>query len=144
MSPPAQTADRLAAKAEAFGWKVVVVDGHNPRTLVNALKLRTEAMVAGKPLCIIAKTVKGWGAASQQGLGHHGHPVSEKDLAKVLAELDQTARIAGCQIRPARGRDQAVLRIHPPLHGPTRPRRARPATLAQVAEKAQAHARRCT
>ncbi|HEY4328188.1 MAG TPA: thiamine pyrophosphate-dependent enzyme, partial [Phycisphaerae bacterium] len=43
---PAQTADHLAAKAAAFGWKVVVVDGHNPSDLINALKLRTEAMVA--------------------------------------------------------------------------------------------------
>src|SRR3954467_13126248 len=78
---PAQTASALAANAEAFGWMVVTTDGHNPSDLVDALKLRTEATVAGKPLCIVAKTVKGWGATSQQGLGHHGHPVSEKDLA---------------------------------------------------------------
>src|ERR1035437_4886467 len=88
---PAQTSDALAAKAEAFGWKTLLVDGHNPTELANALKQRSEARVAEKPLAIIARTVKGWGAPSIQGMGHHGVPVPEKDLAKVLAELDATA-----------------------------------------------------
>lgn len=131
---PAQTADHLAAKAEAFGWKVAVVDGHNPSDLVDALKLRTEAMVAGKPLCIIAKTVKGWGAPSQQGLGHHGHPVAEKDLAKVLAELDATAAELGATKATADD-IKRVLRIHPPLPAPAHPSASKPATLSQLAEK---------
>jgi len=113
----AQTADHVAAKAEAFGWKVVIVDGHNPTDLVDALKLRTEAMVAGKPLCIVAKTIKGWGRRRSLGLGHHGTAVSEKELAKVLAELDQTGLDLGTN--KATPEDiKRVLRIHPPLHAP--------------------------
>jgi transketolase len=112
---PAQTADHLQAKAEAFGWKAVIVDGHNPSDLVAALKLRTEAMVAGRPLAIIAKTVKGWGAPSLAGLGHHGTPVPEKDLPKVLAELDQTGLDLGTN-KATPPDIKRLLRIHPPLH----------------------------
>jgi transketolase len=131
---PAQTADHLAAKAEAFGWKVIIVDGHNPTDLVAALKLRTEAMVAGKPLCIVAKTVKGWGAASQQGLGHHGTPVSEKELPNVLAELNQTGLDLGTdKVAPAD--IKRVLRIHPPQHAPAHHGAHKPATFHQAAEK---------
>ncbi len=130
----AQTADHLAAKAEAFGWKVAVVDGHNPSDLVEALKLRTEAMVAGKPLCIVAKTVKGWGASSEQGLGHHGQPVAEKDLATVMQELDDTAAELGAnKVTPEDF--ERVLRIHPPLPAPAQLSASKPATLSQLAEK---------
>jgi transketolase len=133
---PAQTADALAAKAEAFGWKVAVVDGHNPTDLVGALKLRSEATVAGRPLCLIAKTVKGWGAASQQGLGHHGHPVAEKDLASVLAELDQTGAELGIdKVTP--DEMKRVLRIHPPLPAPAAKPATKPVSLSQAAEKAK-------
>ena len=130
----AQTADSLAKKAEAFGWKVAVVDGHSPGELINALKLRTESMVAGKPLCIVAKTVKGWGAASQQGLGHHGHPVSEKDLPNVLAELDRTAAELGANKITAE-ESKKVLVIQPPLAAPTPGTAGKTATLSQMAEK---------
>ena len=131
---PAQTADHLAQKAEAFGWKVAIVDGHNPTDLIDALKLRTEAMVAGKPLCIVAKTVKGWGAPSQMGLGHHGHPIAEKDLPKVLAELDQTAADLGAN--KATPEDiKRVLRIHPPLHAPAHHPAHPAAPIATLAEK---------
>ena len=131
---PAQTADHLAAKAAAFGWKVVVVDGHNPSDLIDALKLRTEAMVAGKPLCIVAKTVKGWGAASQQGLGHHGTPVTEKELPHVLAELDQTGVELGVnQVSP--DEIKRVLRIHPPLQAPAHHGAHKAMTLSEAAEK---------
>ncbi len=132
----AQTADHLAAKAEAFGWKVAVVDGHNPTDLINVLKERTEAMVAGKPLCIIAKTIKGWGAISQQGLGHHGHPISEKDMAKVFAELDQTGVDLGANQVTAED-FKRVLRINPPLAAPATLSAKKPATLSEAAEKAK-------
>ncbi|HVS72002.1 MAG TPA: transketolase [Phycisphaerae bacterium] len=132
----AQTADALQKKAEAFGWKAINVDGHDPTALVNALKQRTEAMVAGKPLCLIARTVKGWGAASQQGLGHHGHPIPEKDLASVLKELDATAEELGAAGISA-DESKKVLKIHPPLPAPAKPQAGKLITLAQAAEKAK-------
>jgi transketolase len=91
-------------------------------------------MVAGTPLCIVAKTVKGWGAASQQGLGHHGTPVTEKDLPAVLAELDQTGVELGANTVSA-DEVKRVLRIHPPLTAPVHAGAQKPATLSQAAEK---------
>ncbi len=131
---PAQTADALAAKAEAFGWKTVIVDGHSPSDLLDALKLRTEAMVAGKPLCIVAKTVKGWGAPSQQGLGHHGTPIAASGLDKVFKELDATGEDLGVNKVEAADIKRA-LRIHPPLAAPTIRSATKPDTLSQSAEK---------
>jgi transketolase len=133
---PAQTADALQKKAEAFGWKVLNVDGHDPTALVNALKQRTEAMVAGKPLCIVARTVKGWGAQSQMGLGHHGHPIAEKDLGNVLKELDATgAELAASGISAEESKK--VLRIQPPLPAPAKGTVGKAMTLKEAAEKAK-------
>jgi len=131
---PAQSAEHLAEKAEAFGWKVVTVDGHNPTALRDALKQQKEAHVQGKPLCVIARTVKGWGSPSKQGLGYHGHPVPEKDLAGILAELDKTAQ--DLQADRVTGEDlHRVLRIHPALHAPAHRHAHKAATLAEMAEK---------
>lgn len=113
----AQGPEHLAAKAEAFGWKVTIIDGHNPAQIREALKLQSEAAICGKPLCIVARTVKGWGAASQQGMGHHGTPVAAKDLDKVLAELDKTGEDLGVK-GVTEDEMHTVLRIRPALHAP--------------------------
>jgi transketolase len=131
---PAQTADALIAKAEAFGWKVIAVDGHDPSDLLNALKQRSEAQVAGKPLCIVARTVKGWGAPSIQGMGHHGTPVPEKELGKILGELDGALHELRCENVSAED-IRRVLRIHPPLPAPAQTAAQKPAGLAAMAEK---------
>src|SRR5439155_18028820 len=82
----------------------------------------------------IAKTVKGWGAPSQTGLGHHGTPVTEKDLSKVLAELDQTGLDLGTD-KAAPQDIKRVLRIHPPLHAPTHHSAHKAVSFSQAAEK---------
>ena len=131
-----QGPEHLAEKAEAFGWKVVIVDGHNPTEIRDALKLQREAVVCGRPLCLVARTTKGWGAASIQGLGHHGTPVPEKDLAKVLGELDATARDLKAD-RYSEDEMQAVLRIRPPLHAPEHRRANKPRSFSEAVEHAK-------
>jgi hypothetical protein len=32
---------------------------------------------AGKSLCVIARTIKGWGVPNLAGMGHHGTPVTQ-------------------------------------------------------------------
>lgn len=132
----AQGPEHLAEKAEAFGWKTVIIDGHKPSEIRSALKLQQEAAVSGKPLCIIARTVKGWGAPSQQGLGHHGHPVSAKDLPGVLAELDQTAK----ELRADKVSDEelhSVLRIRPAPHAAEHKHAHKPRTFAEAVSHAK-------
>ncbi|MDB5174232.1 MAG: putative transketolase, partial [Phycisphaerales bacterium] len=44
---------------------------------------------------IVARTVKGWGAPDEQGMGKHGTPVKKDKMATIFGELDQTARDLG-------------------------------------------------
>lgn len=48
-------------KWKSFGWYVIEVDGHNLRQLVDALDLVCHLYGDGKPKCIIAHTIKGYG-----------------------------------------------------------------------------------
>lgn len=77
----------LADKWHAFGWSTMTVDGHDHRALIDALA--PGAGRPGKPLAIIANTVKGEGISfmRDQARWHHGVPTAEQyELA--MAELD--------------------------------------------------------
>ena len=74
------------AKAEAFGWYPLVIDGHNIEYIDAAYS--TARGIKDKPVIIIAKTFKGYGiAALQDHEGFHGVPVKETELAAMLMEL---------------------------------------------------------
>jgi len=92
-----QTADALEAKLRAFGFDVLVIDGHDPSQISDALSQHAQRVSDpnAKPMMIVANTVKGWGSASQQGHGHHGKPAAGDELTTALAELDETARQLG-------------------------------------------------
>jgi transketolase len=83
----------LDEKWRAFGWEVRTVDGHNYAALTAAL---TTPPPAGKPLFIIANTVKGKGVSFMENVAkwHHGVP-NETELAQALAELDAAAAQLG-------------------------------------------------
>jgi transketolase len=75
----------LDEKWRAFGWEVRSVTGHDYAALTQAL---TEPS-PGKPVFIIANTVKGKGVSFMENVAkwHHGVP-SEAELKQALAELD--------------------------------------------------------
>lgn len=77
----------LAEKWQAFGWEVRTVPGHDYPALTRAL---SEPPPAGKPLFIIANTVKGKGVSFMENVAkwHHGVP-SDAELQQALAELTQ-------------------------------------------------------
>jgi transketolase len=85
----------LQHKAEAFGWTTVVIDGHDPDRILEALGRRAGLAKEGQALAIIARTVKGWGVPALQGTGHHGTPVPKDQLDSVLGALDQRAKELG-------------------------------------------------
>lgn len=89
---PRQTAEGNAAKLEAAGFEVLVIDGHNPTAIQEALSRHAQAQFdpEAAPIAIVANTVKGWGSPSQQGDGHHGKPADGDDMVKALEELTQT------------------------------------------------------
>ncbi|MBL9210488.1 MAG: transketolase [Opitutaceae bacterium] len=75
----------LDEKWRAFGWEVRSVDGHDYAQLTAAL---TTPPPKGKPLFILAHTVKGKGVSFMENVAkwHHGVP-SEAELAQAITEL---------------------------------------------------------
>lgn len=74
----------LADKWRAFGWATAEVDGHDTAALVAAL----ETSHPGKPLAVVARTVKGRGVSfMENNLEWHYRPPSSDDLARALSEL---------------------------------------------------------
>ena len=76
----------LAAKYESFGWTVMRVDGHDMQALVGAF---AEASAeAGKPVVILADTVKGKGVSFMENqAGWHGKTPNREELDAALREL---------------------------------------------------------
>jgi len=82
---------QYANRIEAFGWNVLVIDGHNLQEIDDAL---TEAQNDGRPTAIVAKTVKGQGVSfiADKG-GWHGKTLNEEEAEKALAEIgDEPSR----------------------------------------------------
>jgi transketolase len=76
--------DTYVARAEAFGWNAIEVDGHDVDAIDEAFTAAVEA--SGKPTVIVAKTMKGKGvAAVENENGYHGKPLDEPEAA--IAEL---------------------------------------------------------
>lgn len=76
----------LDTKFEAFGWDVRIVDGHSHAQLTDVLSRREGS---GKPLAVIANTVKGRGVSFMEDVAkwHHGVP-SDAEFTQAIAELD--------------------------------------------------------
>ena len=60
-----------------YGFVVRVVDGHDPMALRAAFEELPVIQNGNRPMAIVAETVKGWGAPSEQGMGYHGKPADE-------------------------------------------------------------------
>ena len=126
---PAEDWRHLEQKAIAFGWAAEVIDGHDPAAIERAVT-RSD----GKPLAVIARTVKGWGVPSLEGAGHHGTPVEPKALAGVLADLDSRARELGAADIGAAEMAQALAIAPPPQPPALKPSRAAEGFAASVAK----------
>jgi transketolase len=78
--------DPLDEKFTAFGWAVETVDGHDPAALLDVLGAGPKGR--GKPLCVIANTIKGRGVSfmENQVSWHHGVP-TRAQFDQAMAEL---------------------------------------------------------
>jgi len=88
---PQQSPERIKAKLEAYGFDVRMIDGHNPAQIRAAFDefAKRSGPGADKPMAVVARTVKGWGAPSLAGSGWHGKAAEGDQLKKALAELDE-------------------------------------------------------
>ena len=72
-------------KVTAFGWHPFVVDGHNVQELSEVLQ---QAQKYDQPVCIIAKTIKGYGIPqAEDKQGFHGKAFSKSKLPHILKDL---------------------------------------------------------
>jgi transketolase len=78
--------DRYAARARAFGWHAIQINGHEPDEIDRAYAEALEQ--EGTPTLIIAQTKKGRGVSFLEDMdGMHGKPVKPDDEARALEEL---------------------------------------------------------
>jgi transketolase len=76
--------DPLDAKLAAFGWEVREIDGHNYAELETAFSVGRD----GRPVAVIANTVKGRGVSFIENRVEWHHKVPSHDqVAKALGEL---------------------------------------------------------
>ena len=76
--------DTYVARAEAFGWNAIALDGHDLDAIDAALG--QAVATAGKPTVLVARTMKGKGVAAVENQnGFHGKPMDDPDAA--IAEL---------------------------------------------------------
>lgn len=74
----------LGKKFEAFGFDVVVVDGHDCVALSKALKKTSD-----KPTCVIADTIKGKGVSFIEGVKEwHHHTLSQEEYEQAVKEVE--------------------------------------------------------
>jgi transketolase len=75
-----------AARARAFGWHTVEIDGHDLQA-IDAAYAEAER-TSGRPTLIVARTLKGKGvAAIENKEGWHGKALPAADAAKAIEEL---------------------------------------------------------
>jgi transketolase len=75
-----------AARAEAFGWKAIVIDGHNYDEINQAYAQAIQPN--GSPTLIVAKTIKGKGVSFLENKnGWHGKALNKEQEEQALKEI---------------------------------------------------------
>ncbi len=76
-----------AARATAFGWNAIVIDGHNYEEINQAYA--QAAQPNGSPTLIVAKTIKGKGVSFLENKnGWHGKALSKEQEEQAIKELN--------------------------------------------------------
>jgi transketolase len=100
-----------AARARAFGWHAIQIDGQNVDAVNRAY---AEAVgVKDRPVCIVAKTQKGAGVSFLADKeGWHGKALSPAEAEKALAELGSPKGDLIVKPQPPRPGDVAPVEQH--------------------------------
>lgn len=77
----------LDSKFEAFGWNVLVIDGHDIEAIDSAVKAAKACK--GKPTAIICHTVKGKGVSfMENSVKWHGSAPNEEQYKQAVSEIN--------------------------------------------------------
>jgi transketolase len=75
-------------RISAFGWEVILIDGHSLPEILDAYRRALALETSGRPVMVIAKTIKGKGVSFVEDKnGWHGKALSKDELEKALEEL---------------------------------------------------------
>lgn len=87
-TPDVMNMEPLADKWTSFGWKVLEMHGHNMEDIVRTLEIARE--FHGRPVCIIANTIKGKGISFiEHNNKWHAKAPTDEEYAAAIAELEQ-------------------------------------------------------
>ncbi|MBP5260798.1 MAG: transketolase [Clostridiales bacterium] len=79
----------VAAKASAFGWNVMTIDGHDFEDIEKAVEAFKAHKGEGKPFFAVAKTHKGMGVSFMtDNAGFHGKAPNADEYQTAVSELD--------------------------------------------------------
>lgn len=138
--------DTYVARAKAFGWRALAIDGHDVDEIDRAYR---EAADGSASMLLAARTEKGHGVSFlADAEGWHGRPLSPKEAERAIAELGGEAPIRVTPLgpagtpgagpsndrrRPRRGRTASGGRRLPTYDGPVATRKAFGEALAALA-----------
>ena len=81
----------LEAKWKAFGWEVIIADGHDMDKILEAFAQAKAGIGNGKPKMILFKTEMGHGVDFMAGTHKwHGSVPSEEQCQNALSQLEET------------------------------------------------------
>jgi transketolase len=96
--------DVYARRAEAFGARVLVIDGHDLPEIDGALTFAADSSASAQPTLILAKTIKGRGFSEVENSPYwHGKPFPPDMANRAIAELGgvRSLVIRGARPEPA-------------------------------------------
>jgi transketolase len=99
--------DAYTARARAFGWHAIEIDGHNYEEIEKAYEEATR--VTDQPSVIIAKTLKGKGVSFLENKdGWHGKALNQEQEQQAIDELKPAVRSMVFPVqKPAEGKPAA-------------------------------------
>ncbi|VDN48901.1 putative transketolase N-terminal section [Petrocella atlantisensis] len=81
--------DNIADKWKSFGWEVMVCDGHDISDLVKTFEEMKAFRHAGRPICIVANTIKGKGVSFMEHVPMwHGVAPNKEEFTQALSEIN--------------------------------------------------------
>ncbi len=79
--------EKFTKKFEAFGFKIIQIDGHNIEEIINSINIAHATK--NQPIAIIAKTLKGSGLKEIENKNnYHGKPFKQEELENIIKELE--------------------------------------------------------
>ena len=79
--------EKVEDKFKAFGWNVIVIDGHDMEQIQDAIDKAKSTK--GMPTMVVAETIKGKGVSFMEGeAGWHGSAPNQEQRDQAIADLD--------------------------------------------------------